>query len=340
MDSPISHETALRQPAAMSRYESKTWNDLRQQAEAREKRRVLKPEMRRKISEAGEKAGELVKRAPGAEIAEDKFIGVLEGLRGVTMDAAMVSVSKRRVLERYERRSIQVTSLNGLRNLDLQDCDETVPHLRLRYSAAGAVEGAATSLAITGATVATTVSGGTTAVVAIGAMAADVAAVLAGMGRVVAETAAYYGYDLKSEDEQLFALAIIAYSSATTQPAKVAALAEISQLTQMMMRRATWATLNKEPLVKIIQLVYARLGLRLTQKGLSKAVPVAGAFVGAGMNAAALARVSKDAKFAYRLRFLVDKYGLDPKDVTGHLNVSPDEGHISFAIDGGKDDET
>ena len=339
MDS-ASEKTALRQPAEMSPYERKTWNDLRQQAEEREQRRILKPEMRRKISEAGEKASELVKRAPGAAIAEDKLIGALEGLRGVTMDAAMVSVSKRRVIERYERRSIKVTSLSDLRHLDLQDCDETVPHLRLRYSSVGAVEGAATSVAITGAAVATTVSGGTTAVVAIGAIAADVATVLAAMGRVVAETAAYYGYDLKSEDEQLFALAIIAYSSATTQPAKVAALAEISQLTQMMMRRATWATLNKEPLVKIIQLAYARLGLRLTQKGLSKAVPVAGAFVGAGMNAAALARVSKDAKFAYRLRFLVDKYGLDPKDVTGHLKVSADEGHISFTMDDRKDDES
>ncbi len=317
----------------MSEYEHKTWVDLQKQAQRRKQRRVLKPETRQKIAAASSRAGSAAKAVPGADLAQDTFMATLEGLRVVTMDAAMASVNKERVLKRYRRQSISVYSLRDIQGLDLAECDAAIPHLRLRYSSASAAQGVGASLLITGAEASATVSGGATAGVVVGAIAADIAGVLAAMGRVVAETGAYYGYDLKSEEEKLFAMAVIAYSSAATQPAKAAALAEISKLTQMMMRKATWQTLNREPLVKAIRYIYARLGLRLTKGGLSKAVPVAGAVIGGGMNAAALARVATDAKFAFRLRFLVEKYGLDPEDVTGQLNTEADDDHITFEVD-------
>jgi hypothetical protein len=110
-------------------------------------------------------------------------------------------------------------------------------------------------------------------------------------------------------------LGVISLSSAASGPAKVAALAELSRLTQQMMRRATWKALEKEPLVKVIQQVYARLGLRITKAKLAQTVPVAGVVISAGMNMAAVQAVAWDAKLAYRLRFLCDKYGLDPQQV-------------------------
>jgi hypothetical protein len=303
----------------MSEYERRAWEQLKDQAQRRQDRKVLSPKVRKAIGEQAGRAADAIRKVPGAEFAEAKLSEALEGLRGLTMDAAMGSVSAARVFRKYEALGVTGGAWEQIRALDLSDCDATMPDLRLRYATATAIEGAAASLAITGAEVATTVSGGTTAAVAVGAVAVDISAVLAAMGRVVAETGAYYGYDVDQEDERLFALAVIAYSSAATPAAKAASLAELSKLTQMMMRRATWKQLSSEPLVKVIQFVYARLGIRLTKTGLSKAVPILGVVVGAGMNAAALQKVATDAKFAYRMRMLVDKYGLDSSEITADL---------------------
>lgn len=320
----------------MSEYEGKAWAGLQEQARRREERGVLKPETRRKLQHASTRAGSLAKQVPGAELVAAGFSDALEGLRKTTMDAAMASVRTERVFKRFDAASCEVSSLADIHRLDLRDCDNAMPRISLRSSAIGATHGAAASLAITGLELSTTVSGGASAPLVVGAVAADIAALLAGMGRVVAETGAYYGYDLKSDEEQVFALAIIAYSSAGAGAAKATALAELSRLAQMFARKATWKALSTQPMVKVIQHIYARLGLRLTKAGLAKAVPAVGAVVGAGMNAAALARVAEDAKFAYRMRFLMDKHGLDADEVrqwsvAEERQSAADDDHIVIA---------
>lgn len=311
---------------SMSAYELHAWQALQDQAHRRERRKILKPETRQRISTGAHQVADKVRKVPGIQVAEETFTSALEGLRVVTMDAAMRSVSRKRVLVRINKHGPPLCTLSQIGTLDLERCDKAIPALRLRYATTAGAEGAMSSLAITGLEVATTVKGGPTAAAVAGAIAADTAVVLAAMGRVVAETGAYYGFDVgSSETEQLFALAIISYSSATSQPGKVAALAELSRLTQMMMRRATWETLSKEPLVMVIQRIYALLGLRLTKAGLAKAVPIAGALIGAGTNAASLSRISQDAKFAYRMRFLATKYQLDPAVMVRDVPVGDDD---------------
>ena len=118
------------------------------------------------------------------------------------------------------------------------------------YTGAALTEGGATASVVTGADVATTVSGGTTAGVAVGAVAGDAATSLALLGRIVADVASQYGYDVREPDEVAFALGVISVGSATTPAMKLAALCSLSRLTQQMMRRATWAQLNKHGLVQ------------------------------------------------------------------------------------------
>ncbi len=297
---------------SMSPYEEKAWRELREQALRRQRRQVLNQETRQRLTSAARKAGERLRDIPGVANAQQVLQEAMDGLRGLTMDAAMMSVSEQAVLDRFQAQGVTPASFSDLRSFDLEVCDLAIPRLRTRYTTAAAGEGALTSLAITGMEVQDKVKGGPKMAAVGGAIVADTGFVLAAMGRCIAETGAYYGFDVSQEEEQLFALAIIAYSTASTRVGKVAAMAELSKLTQMMMRHATWEVLSKEPMVKIIQHIYARLGIRLTKKGLGKVVPVAGVAIGSGLNAAALDRVGRDAKMAYRIRFLATKYDLDP----------------------------
>jgi EcsC protein family len=81
---------------------------------------------------------------------------------------------------------------------------------------------------------------------------------------------------------------------------------------------------------KIVSQVYARLGMRLTQRELGQAVPVIGAVVGAGLNARMLSCVVDDAQRVYRRRFLRERYDLpDPPETP--VAISNEAGVIPVA---------
>jgi hypothetical protein len=119
----------------------------------------------------------------------------------------------------------------------------------------------------------------------------------------------------------VFTSGVLAYSSASNSAEKAASLASLSRLTQQMMRRAKWKQLQTNQMVNVIQRVVSSLGFNLTKRKLAQAVPIAGAAVNAGLNARIVHRTFEGAEHAYRLRFLTEKYGLDPSawapDVAG-----------------------
>lgn len=252
------------------------------------------------------------------EAGEKTIRTVLRGLQSLTVDPAMRSVRRTRVLRAFEKRGHSIDSIDQIRTLDLRTVDDASPALAWRYALAAAVEGAGAGLAITGgeavAAVGSIAGAGAGAApgagTVLGAMAFDAATVLAASARVVAHTAACYGYDVRQPEEQVFALSIISWSSAGTEASKAAAFQQLSRLTQQLMRGATWAQLSEHMLVNVVQEMYIRLGIRLTQRKLGQAVPVAGIVIGAGLNASLLRSVAEDARSAYRMRFLADKYNL------------------------------
>ena len=132
------------------------------------------------------------------------------------------------------------------------------------------------------------------------------------MGRIVAKVAAHYGYDIRLPEEELFVLGVISLGTAASPTTKVQALSSLSRLTQQMMRRPTWAQLNKNGWVQLVQTVFDALGLRLTQQKLGQVIPVLGVLVNGGLSAEMADRTFRRVQDAYRLRFLSDKYGIDP----------------------------
>ena len=175
-------------------------------------------------------------------------------------------------------------------------------------------------LAITGgellATARSVASGGAAAAPGAGtvvtAIAVDAATVIAASARVVAHVGAYYGYNTRLPGEQVFALAIINWSSATTEAGKSAAFAQLSRITQQLVRGSTWAQLSEHVLVKVVQQTFESLGFRLTKRKLGQAIPALGVVIGAGLNAGILQEVAESAQMAYRLRHLEEKYGVTP----------------------------
>ena len=224
--------------------------------------------------------------------------------------------------ENSKKKFPDVGGLTDFRSLDLEELDRVMQR-KGSYTAVSAIQGAGTSLAVTGAVVSTTVSGGVTAGAAIAAMAADSAAALAIMGRSVGSVAARYGYDVRLSDEEAFAMGVMSYGMAGSIHAKVVALQSLSRLTQEMARQATWAQLNNHVLVRVIERMYVSLGFKLTKKRLAQAVPAIGVAISATMSANSTKTTYERAEDAYRLRFLSDKYGIDPGDwVTG---LPPDD---------------
>ena len=120
---------------------------------------------------------------------------------------------------------------------------------------------------------------------------------------------------MRLPEEELFALTVINWSSAASEGAKYATFQQLSRITQQLVRGATWAQLSEHVTVKGIQEIYTRLGIRLTQRKLGQAIPVAGIALGAGMNANLLHSIGRDAQLAYRSRHLADKYGFVVDDL-------------------------
>lgn len=142
-----------------------------------------------------------------------------------------------------------------------------------------------------------------------------------------------YGYDVGLPEEELFALGVMSLASASTLSGKTAAMASLSRLTQQMMRRAAWAQLRCHWLVNAIDQAYKALGFTLTKKKLAQAVPVAGAVLNAGVNAGLVNRTFRRAEAAYRLRFLSEKYDIDPAEWRRDLPAGSDEAEDVVQVD-------
>jgi len=125
--------------------------------------------------------------------------------------------------------------------------------------------------------------------------------------------AAHYGYDVREPEEQVYASGVLAYSTAGSAAEKITALSALSRLTQDMMRRATLKQLQQHQIVSVIQKVVSSLGFKLTHRKLTQAVPIAGTVINSGLNARIVYRTFDRSQRAYRLRFLTEKYDLDPQ---------------------------
>lgn len=298
----------------MSVYEVDAWNELMESVRRRENRRQVP--FAKKVGELAEAATERVENFfddhENVKSVAEAFTKPFAGLQRLISRIGTSTVSDQRVLRRAARLDPSIRSLADLRAADLKIPDQLLIRHNLTYSIVMAAEGAATSLAVTGFVVSSTVSGGTTLAMAAGAVATDVTANLTASSRLVAQIAMSYGYDPSLPKEQLYALGVLNYGTTVTAGGKAASLAELSRLVQTMMRNPTHTQLTDFALIQVTREFLKRLGFRITHQRLAQLVPFVGVVVNAGTNATSIAILGDRAQEAYRLRFLTEKYDLDP----------------------------
>ncbi|MEO6086653.1 MAG: EcsC family protein [Umezawaea sp.] len=293
----------------MSEYDGEAWDALIANERPSE-RSFLPAVVRNRLQKTGEVAKRRIDSIPGSEQFQGLLMKALGGFTDLGSRAARASVRSGAVLKAYQKRGHAVESIEDIRKLSLSEMDKVKPHLDLAYMTVSTVQGAAAGLAVSGGELLGLASGGAPGVgVVVGAMAADAAAVLVASQRAVAHVAAYYGYDLTRPEEQMFALGVLNLGT-SSDVTKAAAYLELNKLVQGLARKHTWDQLRQNVVTKVVEQVYAQLGVRLTQRKLGQAVPVVGVLIGAGVNAMTLRRVVDDAEHAYRKRHLQEKYGI------------------------------
>ena len=302
----------------LSAYEQREWDRLQKRKAdslSKKTREFLPTKARDRLAVVADKA----KNAPGADKVAAAYAVAAQGLGKAAGSTASRTVSRNGVIKKYQRAGHDISSLDDVRQLDLSAVDSIATLHRIRYghSLTAAAGGLGSAAAVTGGEVlagAGSVAGagagaapglGTVA----GALAADVAGVLGLAARTVAATALYYGYDPRHPEEEVFMMSVIGLGMATGTGAKTAAYADLSQLTQMLARSATWSKLNEKVLTQIAQKFAARFGQTLTKRKLGQFVPIAGMAVGAGLNYLVIDRIAVAAHDAYRERFLIEKSG-------------------------------
>ncbi|HEX6347506.1 EcsC family protein [Umezawaea sp.] len=295
--------------SGMSEYDSRAWASLIEGEQTTE-RSLLPAVVRNRLQRTGEVAKRRIDSIPGSEKFQDLLMKALGGFTDLGSRAARASVRSSAVVKSFQKRGHAVESIEDIRKLPLKVLDDVKPRLDIAYISASTVQGAAAGLAVSGGELLGLASGGAPgAGVVVGAMAADAAAVLVASQRAVAHVAAYYGYDLTRPEEQMFALGVLNLGT-SSDVTKAAAYLELNKLVQGLARKHTWDQLRQNVVTKVVEQVYAQLGIRLTQRKLGQAVPVVGVLIGAGMNAKTLSRVVDDAEHAYRKRHLQEKYGI------------------------------
>lgn len=236
-----------------------------------------------------------------------------ESTRNTVGRISRVGLSPKRVVALHQKKGHDVESLSDLRRLDLKKIDAVGRRgATWYYPAAAAVSGMGAGLVISGGELVTAASAGVAAAPSgaaiFGAFAGDTAIVLGLASRSVGHVSLLYGYDPEEPAEKLFIMSVVNAGTAMSASAKTAALADISRLTQALVRGKTWEVLNKSVVSKVSAEFAKAFGFRLTKQGLGKIVPAAGIVIGGTFNWTTLESIVDAANVAYRRRFLLEKY--------------------------------
>jgi hypothetical protein len=232
-----------------------------------------------------------------------------------------VALSPARVVKLHQKRGHDVAELSDVRRLDLKQVDLVRGRAASwYYPATAALSGAGAGFLITGGEIAVPVSGGVAAApsgaVIAGAMVGDAAIVLGLASRCVGQVSLHYGYDPEEPAEKLFIMSVVNAGTALSATAKTAAMADVSRLTQALVRGKVWAILDKSVVSQVSKQFANAFGVRFTKQSLGKVVPVAGIVLGGTFNWTTLEAIVDAANIAYRRRFLLEKYpSLEDEDL-------------------------
>lgn len=308
----------------LSPYELQAWDGIQRWQNDAGRQSLVPESARQRARQLGRGAANAWKEIPGSSQFTEVVEKVLAGGNEALTDAVTASLRRELILQAARDAGGSVNDLSDLRTQDLEFIDSILPRLNIRYAGTSALTGAGSGFVAGGGAAAIMGTGGVAAapggLAVAGALAGDVVATIGLAARVVAHYAGYYGYDAREEEEKAVLLAVIGVGVVGEGAAKQAAMLHVRQVAMLVARRAAWKELGEEVIVKLIQGLFAKLSVNLTKRKLAQALPVAGIAIGAGFNYTLMRKVGTAASFAYRERFLIEKYGLDSSEPTPDLS--------------------
>jgi len=247
--------------------------------------------VRERLDRAWDRATDWAKKVPGVEWTIDH---VVTGLLELTNEISQDSVWLGGVLQDFRQNGVEVSSLEEISRLDLEDVDRGLDGLELKYKALAGAEGAASGLA------------GAAGIVP------DIVALVALNLRAVGEFATYCGFDVTRRDERLYAMEILDLVAGPGDHNKYVTFEPAVRLAKRAAQKKGMQAIEQMGFNEAVERLARAIGIHLTGRKLGQVVPVAGAAVGASLNVLYTGRVCRTAFHLYRERFLVDKYGLEP----------------------------
>lgn len=236
-----------------------------------------------------EKAGDLIKGVSGVDWVIEKAVG---GLVNSLNDFAHWTVRPSTIYEEYQKAGFDhIKTSRDIFTLDLEEADKVSGWLGAKYKTFACGEGASTGS------------------VGLAGIPLDIVALITLNQRAIGEYATYYGFDISSQQERLFALNILGFASCPQDASKQVAMAQLVRIAKDVAKKKAWKDLEKHSFVGVVQKIASSLGMRLTKAKLAQIVPVIGAVVGAGFNTYYTNKVCEAAFYLYRERFLAEKYG-------------------------------
>ncbi|MHA7142864.1 EcsC family protein [Arthrobacter sp. Sr33] len=237
----------------------------------------------------------------------------LGSMRQTAGRVSRAGLSPKWVVTNHQKRGHDVAKLLDLRHLDLEQIDAVRGRgTSWYYPLAAAMSGATAGLVISGGELVAAASAGAAAAPSgaaiAGAFVGDAAFVLGLASRSVGHVSLLYGYHPEDPAEELFIMSVVNAGTAASAGAKTAAMADISRLTQSLVRGKTWEILDKSVISQVSKQFAKAFGTRLTKQGLGKVVPAVGVLVGFTLNWATLESIVDVADVEYRRRFLIEKY--------------------------------
>lgn len=243
------------------------------------------------MDRAWDTATDWAKKVPGVEWTIDNIV---TGLLELTNEISHDSVWTGGVLREFERTGTPVRSLADIRSLDLEAIDRAIEGLDLKYKSLAGAEGAASGFA------------GAAGIVP------DIVALVALNMRAAGEYATYCGFDVTTREERLYALQILDLVAGPGEHRKYITFEPAVRMAKKVAQRQGVQAIEQMGFNEAVERLARAIGIHLTGRKLGQVLPVAGAAVGAGLNALYTGKVCTTAFHLYRERFLIAKYGLEP----------------------------
>ena len=265
------------------------------------------------------KAVSIARKVPGGEALTRTVSSAAVGLVELAASASEASVRRKRILKAYRSAGFDVRTLQDIRSLALDDVLAVKPRLSLAYSTTAAAEGAVSGVFASGGSVAAVLGMGVASAPGVGvtasAIAVDITTFLAAATRLVAHTAAYYGYDTTDPAENLFATMVLSQAidpkRATGDQVveKQTTMLAVNKVVRDIAKQGPMDAVGTNAISAAVNPLVASLGSRLAGMKIAQIVPFIGILVGAFLNASLMRTIGDTADHLYRERFLAERYG-------------------------------